>query len=891
MKRPLGIGGQVNPLAYVARKLSILFRRDQFRNDLDEEMTFHREQVERELTADGMEPASARTVASRQFGNHVRLREESYGVISFRWETVMQDLRFTLRQLRQNLGFTITAVFILAIGMGVSVAIFAFADAAVIQPLPYLAPNRLMDVAENGSMFQRSNLSRDDYDDWKRLNHSFSSLDVYGGSGFLLRTPSGSEPVPAARVSDGFFRTLGVKPMLGRDFLPGEDHPGGAKIVMLTYATWMKRFGSRNDVVGESITLDGVAYTIVGVLPREFEFAPRANAELYVPLLDKPSCEQRRSCHNLFAVGRLRDGVSPKAALDEMKAIAAQLAIQYPGSNKGQGASVQPLSEIIVGPTRPVIFTLLAASGLLLLIASVNVASLLLVRSESRRREIAVRGALGATPARLSRQFVTEALLLGLLGCASGILVANGAMEGLKNLIPKTMADYLPFLWRVGIHWHAAIYSICIALLATVLMAATPILRLSFIDVRDALSDGNRSAAGRFWRRMGANLVVVELSLAVVLLAGAGLLSKSFYRLLHVDVGFDSTHLATLQLVAPENSYPKTQEKVALFREVIRRLSSLPGVESAGITSTLPIQCNCNTDWIRIVGKPFHGEHNEVNERDVTPGYLPTLKARLIRGRLFTEDDDASKSSKIVINEALAQKYFPGEDPIGKKIANGSLDPKSMREVIGIIGNVREGGLDDEQWPAEYQAMYYDPDNFVSVAVRTSGDEKALLPVLVKAIHEIDPNLGTYGELTMADQINSTQSALIHRTAMWLLDGFAMIALVLGVVGLYGVVAYSVGQRTREIGVRMALGAQRGSVYRMVMRQAGWLTAAGLAIGLACAIGAATLGSKLLFGVAAWDIPTLAVVAAVLAAASLAASFLPAHRAASIEPTVALRTE
>ncbi len=880
----------MNPLT-VARKLGMLFKRDRYHAELDEEMRFHREQVERELIADGMSPASARTAAARQFGNATHLREESHDVIAFRWETVLQDLRYTFRQLRHRPGFSITAVFILAVGMGVSVAIFSFADAAEIQPLPYVAPNRLMDVAESGTMFSRSNLSRDDYDDWKRLNHSFSSLDVYGGSGFLLRTPSGSEPVPAARVSDGFFRTLGIKPMLGRDFLSGEDRSGGAKIVMLTHGTWMKRYGSRNDVVGESITLDGAAYTIVGVLPREFEFAPRASAEFYVPLLDRQPCEQRRSCHNLFAVGRLRDGVTPKAALDEMKAIAAQLAIQYPGSNKGQGASVQPLSEIIVGPLRPIMLTLFVASGLLLLIASVNVASLLLVRSESRRREIAVRGALGATPARISRQFVTEAVLLGLVGSLTGMLVANGSINALAALIPKTMAQDMPFLWRVGIHWHSSLYAIAIALLATGLLAVTPIFRLSFTDVRDALSDGNRSAAGRFWSRMGANLVVVELSLAVILLVGAGLLSKSFYRLLHVDVGFDPTHLATFQLVAPDKAYSKSEQKLALFREVSRRLAALPGVVSVGISSDLPIQCNCNTDWIRIVGKPFHGEHNEVNERDVTPGYLSTLKARLIRGRLFTEDDDASKSNKIIINQKLAEKYFPGEDPIGKKIGNGDLDPKSMREIIGVVGNVREGGLDDELWPTEYQAMYQGPDNFVAVAVRTSGDERIVLPSLIKAVHEIDPNLGTYGEITMADQMNSTQSALIHRTAMWLVDGFAAIALLLGVVGLYGVVTYSVGQRTREIGVRMALGAQRSSVYSMVMRQAGRLTVAGVGIGLAGAVGAASLGSKLLFGVAAWDLPTLALVTVVLGLASLAASFLPAHRAASVNPTEALRAE
>jgi predicted permease len=639
------------------------------------------------------------------------------------------------------------------------------------------------------------------------------------------------------------------------------------------------------------VTLEGVSYDIVGVLPREFEFAPRANAEFYVPLLDKNGCEQRRSCHNLYAVGRLHDGVTPAAALQEMKGIAAQLEVQYPGSNKGQGAVVEPLSEIIIGKVRPILGTLLGASGLLLLIAAINVASLLLVRSESRRREIAVRGALGATPARLTRQFVTEILLLASAGSLGSLVVASWTMTVLKSLIPTSMADNVPFLRHVGLHSRSVLFAGTVALLATLLMALTPILRLSFQDFRTGLNDGGRNAAGRFWQRVGANLVIVELSVAVVLLVGAGLLGKSFYRLLHVELGFDATHLATVQMAAQESAYPKPEQKLALLREVIQRISTLPGVESVGITSDLPIQCNCNTDWIRIVGKPFHGEHNEVDERDVSPGYLPMLRAQLIRGRFFTEADDASRSQKVIINEALAKKYFPGEDPIGQKIANGALDPKSMREIIGVVGNVREGGLDDDLWPAEYEAMYYGPDNFVAIAARTTGDEQAILPILVKTIHEIDPSLGTYGEITMADQITSTQSALLHRFSTWLVGGFAAIALVLGVVGLYGVIAYSVSQRTREIGVRMALGAQRGNVYRMVMRQAGWLTAAGVAIGLMCAVGASFLVRKLLFGVEAWDATTLATVAVVLGAASLAASFLPAHRAASVNPTDALRAE
>jgi macrolide transport system ATP-binding/permease protein len=882
----------MNALVRLLRKLAVLVGRQRFDRDLQEEMTFHQEQAAKEFEAGGIAPEAARHAAIRQFGNATLLQERSHEVVAFRAESVVQDLRFAVRQLLRSPGFAVTAVLVLALGIGASTAIFGFVDAVLIQPLPYDHPNQLVSVDESETLIPRSNLSRYDYEDWKRLNSTLSSLDVYGGTGFLLRTGSLSEPIPAARVSDGFFRTLGVAPMLGRDFRPGEDRPGQAKIAILSYGTWIQRFGGRRDLIGQSISLSGEAYTVVGVLPRGFAFAPRASAELWVPLLDKRSgCEDRRSCHNLDGVGRLRNGVTVEAASADMKTIAAQLAVQYPGSNKGQSASIVPLSEIVVGKLRPTLVTLLAGAGLLLLIACVNVASLVLVRAESRRRETAVRGALGATPARLVRQFVTEGLLLASLGCAAGAVLAVVMMSVLARLVPKPMAQGMPFLAVVGLNRHTALFAAGSSLMAAVLLAATPALRLAFREIHEGLTDGGKGAASRFWRRLGANLVVVELTVAVVLLAGAGLLAKSFYRLLHVETGIDPSHLATVYIMAPESVYGKPEQKVALYHQILEKVSALPGVQSAGITSDLPLQCNCDTDWIRIPGRPFHGEHNEVLQRDVSPQYLSALKAKLVRGRMLTEADDANHPQVIMLNESMARKYFPGEDPLGKMIGDGDLTPKSMRQVVGVIEDVREGGLDDEAWPAEYFSIYHAPDNYFAVAARTTQDEEQLLPVLVKTLRQINPNLGVYGESTMKEQLSASQSALLHRFSTWLVSGFATLALILGVVGLYGVVAYSVSQRTREIGVRMALGAQQGAIQRLVLKEAGWLTGMGIIAGLLCSIATAHLMRSLLFNVHPWDFSTLAAVAAVLGFSAVLASLIPARRASSVNPVEALSVE
>jgi predicted permease len=808
---------------------------------------------------------------------------------------LMQDLRFAFRQFRKNPGFGLTAVLMLALGIGASVAIFAFVDAALIKPLPYANPKGLADVTETSSNFARNNISYPDYLDWKSMNKVFSSLDVYTGGGYLLRTASGSEPVPAARISAGFFRTLGVTPVLGRDFYAGEDQSKAPLTVLLTYSAWQRRFGGQKNVIGETISLSGVPATVVGVLPADFHFAPRGNAELWVPLQPNEGCEKRRSCHDLYAVGRLKDGVSIETARADIAAIALQLERQYPDSNRGQGGTAIPLYEAIVGNIRPILLALLGGAGLLLLIACVNVSSLLLVRSESRRREIAVRGALGASQARLGRQFFTEGLLLVILGAGVGLLLAKGAMQLLVGLIPKDMADFLPFL--AGLSWNVRVlaFAATVSLLAAILFSLTPILRLSRVsagaEMRSSLAEGGRGSAGTLWRRFGSGLVVLELAVATVLLAAAGLLGKSFYRLLHVELNFQSDHLATIQVQLPDAAYSKDAQVAAVQREILRQVAAIPGVKSAAIGNMLPGSGNGNTDWIRIEGKPYNGVHNEVNQRDTSVGYFETLQTRLLRGRFFNDGDDASKPLVIVINQALARKYFPGEDPIGRRIGDTELTPKSMRTIVGVVDDLRESSLDQEIWPAEYAPFNQSTDTYFGVVARTEQAPASVILAMDAAIRKIDPGIGTMVPLTMVQLINGSPTAYMHRSSAWLVGGFAVLALLLGVVGLYGVIAYSVSQRTREIGVRMALGAQRASVYQLILKEAGWLTLFGIAAGVACSVGAGTLIRSLLFGVTAWDVSTLGAVAAGLGTCAMLASYFPARRAASVNPVEALRAE
>ena len=865
-------------------------REEEFASELEGHLQMHTDDNMRA----GMTVEEARRDALVKLGGMERTRQayRERGTAPF-FETLWQDLRFALRQLTKNPGFTITAVLMLSLGIAASVAIFAFVDAALLKPLPYEDPRTLADVTESVAVFPHANLSYPDYLDWKKMNHSFRSLDVYTGAGYLLDTPSGVEPVTGLRVTDGFFHTLGVVPLLGRDFYSGEDLLSAPRTVILSYAAWQNRFGGKKEIVGQSVLLSGTPYVVVGVLPDSFEFAPRNNAEFWTTMHagGTNTCDLRRSCHGLVGVARLKDGVSIAAALADTKAIAQQLERQYPDSNRGQGAAVQSLTEAFVGDIRPILLLLLAGAGLLLLIACVNVASLLLVRSESRRREIAVRGALGASPMRLARQFVTEGVLLVFGSTLLGLVCAVFASQALLGLIPKEMLPHMPYLRGVGLNFHVVCFAAAIAVMATAIFSLTPIVQLSFGEMREGLTEGSRGSAGVLWRKVGANLTVLELAIATVLLVGAGLLGKSFYHLLHVELNFQPDHLATLSVALPEKVYAKDEQIVAARRQLLDRISALPGVTSAATTSQLPVTMNGNTDWVRFVGRPYNGEHNEVNERDVTANFFTTLKTKLIRGRFFNPDEDATKPRVAIINEAFAKLYFPGQDPLGARMGDTALSPKSIREIVGVVDDLRESSLDEQTLPAAYYPADQSPDVYFNLIVRTSQDERALLPTLVSTIHQFDRGIGTSEESTMMMNIEESQTAYLHRSSAWLVGGFAALALLLGMIGLYGVIAYSVGQRTREIGVRMALGAQREMVQRMIMREGGRLAALGIVVGLVCSLGVTVALRSMLFGVQTWDVGTLAGVALLLVAAALLASYVPARRAASINPVEALRAE
>ena len=858
--------------------------------DLARELRDHLELEAEEQRAAGLSPQDATHAAHRALGNTMRIEEDVRAAWGFQWlETLVQDTRYGLRQLRRSPGLTVVAVLTLALGICSSVAIFAFVDAALIRPLPYKDPSRLVALYESIPLGPRYHLSWPDYVDWKKLNHVFAAFDVYENDSFLLNTPDGPQHVPGARVSDGFFRTLGVTPVLGRDFRPGEGEPSEPRAALLSYGAWQKRYGGRTDVLGQTIILNNKPNTIMGVLPEGFHFAPAEPADFWSTALQAP--RDCRGCDNLYGVARLKDGVSFQTAFAEMKTIATQLEHQYPDSNHDRAAYMLPLATVIVGDIRPILLVSLSGGGLLLLIACVNVASLLLVRSEGRRREIAVRSALGASTGRLTFQFVNEGIVLVTFGAAIGVAASYAAIHLLSALIPKDMMASLPFLEATGINARTAVFAVAVSLVAAAVFSLMPVLRLRASKAQDDLAEGGRGAVGTAWRRLGSNLVVAELATAMLLLTSAGLLSKSFYYLLHTDIGMKPDNLATIQVWPSTPAYEKPESALALERQVLDKVSGLPGVKSASTTNRLPIGDADFTSGFVVVGRTESLAPQEMTYRVVSSRFFETLQARLLSGRFFTEEEDSSKPRVAVLNHAVARQLFGNDNPLGGKINYRGAPATSAMQVIGVVDDIKEGPLDMMLRPAIYVPFNQNPLPFFSLIVRTAQAPQSLLPEISSLVHQIDPTIAAMDGITMTDRIQDSPSAYLHRSAAWLVGGFAVLALLLGVVGLYGVVAYTVSQRTREIGVRMALGAQRRSVYGMVMREAAWLVTLGILVGVVLSVGITFLMRSLLFGVRSWDISTLGAVAILLASAALLASYIPARRAARVDPMVALRYE
>ena len=804
--------------------------------------------------------------------------------------SVVQDLRFAVRQLRRNPGFAGTAILVLALGMAASAAIFAFVDAAMLQPLPYRNSSRLMVAYETTASCGECEFSYPDYLDWKRTNTVFSSFEAWDASVYLWRSAEGVQAVRSAHVSGGFFRTLGVDAMAGRVFNDSDDTPAAPLAVVLLYDTWRNRFGGRQDIVGQTLMLDNAPHTVIGVLPREFHFAMRA-AEFFTTIHGPDACGQSRDCRHLYGLGRLRDGISLQAAESETKAIAARLEKDYPDFNKGRGARLTPIRDAVAGDIRPTLLVLASGAGLLLLIAYVNVASLLLVKAESRKRETVLRGALGASRGRLIRQFLTEGVLLAAAAAGLALPAASAAIPRLFAMIPERRLRGMPYFRHAGLTPDVLLFLSAVALLAIVVLSVTPVFRLSLSRLNEDLADGARGSAGTLWKRFGANLAAAELAIAMVLLTSAGLLAHSVFRMFHVDLNFNPANLATLEINVHGAGYETSEQLRALSERLVDRIAALPAVISAAQTSDLPITCNCDATEFRVTGHPWNRDRDKVLARETSAGYFNVLQARLIAGRFYTKADDASKPRVAVVNRALAKRFFPGEDPVGRMVGDAEFSTKSRARIIGVVDDIREGDLVDPLEPALYYPFAQKAEGALFLVVRTAPAPAAMMPPLIRAIHQVDPNLGVRNEFVMDDRINDSPAAFLNRSAASLVGGFAAAALLLGAIGLYGVIAYSVSRRTREIGVRMALGAQRGAVYRLILGQAGFVAALGIAIGLAGAIPAAALLRSLLFGVEFWDAPMLTGVAVLLGFCAMLASYLPARSAASVNPVEALRAE
>jgi predicted permease len=799
---------------------------------------------------------------------------------------LVNDLRYSLRVLSQKPGFTITAVLVLALGIGANTAMFTVIDATLLQPLPYADAGRLVNLFERDVIDDHNQfniVSPPNFRDWQRQSTSYVQMAAFRVRALNLSGSSGKPPerIEATMCTYNLFSTLGVQPPRGRRFLSEDDRPAAQRVAIVSQGLWQRLFAGSPDVLGRSLRLNGENHIIVGVMPSWFRY-PTGTTQVWVPLYRQadPKEMEQRGNHQLTVLGKLKPGVAAEQARAELDGIAKQIKRQHPEALTGAGANVVSLKERTVSGVRTLLLVLLGAVGLVLLIACVNVTNLFLARAVGRRREVAIRLALGATRVRLIRQFLVESVTISILGGAAGLLVAAAGVKLLASL-----AGNLPRAEAIQVDVPVLLFTAAIALLAGVLSGLAPALSTSDLSLASAVHEGGRSTTGsRKANRLRQVLVVGEVALSTVLLIGAGLLIKSFERLRSVDPGFPATRALTMSLSLPDTQYKTPAQVTAFFENLSAKVKSLPGVESLGMVTKLPLQGIYEDRVFDILGRPsLPGQTPDAMLRAADPGYFQTMGIPLKRGRVFTTADRLEKSGQIVISESLADRFFRGQNPLGQKIRFGPV-----YEIIGIVGDVRKD-LVSEPEPTMYVPLLSGEFSYGTIVVRTALDPNALALPIQKEVSRLDPDLPVIDVLT-TDELLS-QAASPRRFGLTLLVVFAGLAAVLAAVGLYGVLSYTMGQRRSELGIRMALGATGRDMMRLALRQGMRPTAIGIVAGLLVALWLTRVMESLLFHVSATDPQVFAIVAILLSAVALSACLGPALRAARIDPVTALRVE
>jgi len=875
-------------------RLRALAGREKVIHDIDREMRLHVDLQTDANIAAGMSPDEARQEALRSFGNVNKIRDTAYDVRGGGlFETLSQDIRYGARVLIKHRTFTTIAVLTLGLGIGANTAIFSVVNELLLRPLPYRDASRIVTVWEVSPEGRHQNsASPSNFRSWLEQNTSFQSLAAFTDQRINVTGNFEPEEVSVQLVTPPFFQTLGVEPILGRTFVPGDEEAEKRSVTILSYGLWQRRFGGQPDIIGKQIKLNGLPISVIGVMPRNFQFYIQQRsgtgrpAELWSVLPLKDIGNYGRF---LGGVARLKPGVSPEQASAEMKTIASRGSTDDPAHNLNWGAEALPLREQFYGNVRRPLWILLGAVGFVLLIACANVANLLLSLASSREKEIALRSALGARRVRIVRQLLTESLLLAGLGSVVGLGFGWLGIKGLVLISPRDLVN----LHSVGLNIPVMLWTLVVALITGVLFGLTPALHITRLNLIDSLKEGGRGEGGQASnKRIRSIFVVSEIALAVVLLAGAGLLVKSFINLEQIDRGFNADNVLTMVLRLSDSKYSQDPQVVNFFRDVLEHTRTLPGVRAAGIVNYLPFYGGLGSSTgFTVVGRPAPppGQEPSTNVRVVDAGYFEAFGIPVLRGRNFSQTEVTQPKRVVLINEVFARRYFPGEDPIGKTVDVGMFDQSTPTEIVGVVGNVRYESLIDDYEPYVYFAH---PDltySFMTLVIRTDGDPASLAPAVQREIRALDPNQPVSDVRTMNQVMSETVSRARFNTL--LLGLFAALATVLSAVGIFGVMNYSVALRTKEIGLRLAIGAQPRQVLLLVIRQGLSLTVIGVILGLAAAFALTRLLSGLLFGVAAVDAGTFAMMSLFLVLVSLAACYLPARRAMKIDPLKALRYE